>query len=299
MRTISPGPYPAGSSSSEMLAYARTSATVDFWKIDRKDEIVQADPAAILGNAPLTADPFTKLPGQQPGSFIYYDSTGQLTTVTGFYQNAASTKTDGIDLELRHRMNLGNAGRFTAQLNWTHVNKLERTDPFGQTFEYTGTHGPIVQSSGSGTPKDRASMSLTWDFRPFTLTGMVNYVGPIRLVDHKGESAEDQGDGTVVDAGNGLLWNWNGTSSLNCGAYDLSGNPYRNCKLPSFTTFDLYGKWTAMKNLDVNFSVQNLFDREAPFDPYLVLSYGVNWNQGWHQAGAVGRFYTVGVRYSF
>ena len=96
-----------------------TSATVDLWKVDRKNEIVQADPALILGNAPQTAAPLTKLPGVQPNSFIYYDSTGQLATVTGFYMNAASTKTDGIDIELRHRMNLGEMGKLTAQMNWS------------------------------------------------------------------------------------------------------------------------------------------------------------------------------------
>lgn len=278
---------------------AGTSATVDFWKIDRKDEIVQADPALILGNAPQQSTPFNKIPGLQPGSFIYYDSDGQLTTVTGFYTNAAKTKTDGVDVELRHRMNLGRAGRLSAQFNWTHVNKYQRTDPFGATLEYEGTHGPIVQSSGSGTPKDRMSLSLTWDLAPFALSGVVNYVSKIKLIDHKGEMAEDEGDGTVLDAANGLLWNYDGKSGLNCGAFSLSGRPYNGCKLPSFTTMDVFGKWAVVKNLDVNFSVQNLFDRKAPFDPYLVLSYGNNYNQGWHQAGAVGRFFTVGMRYTF
>ena len=279
--------------------FAGTSATIDFWKIERKDEIIQADPALILGDAPQQSTPFNKLPGIQPGSFIYYDSTGQLTTVTGFYMNASKTKTDGVDVELRHRMNLGRGGRLSAQFNWTHVNKYERTDPFGATLSYEGTHGPIVQSSGSGTPKDRMSLSLTWDSAPFTLSGVLNYVGPIKLIDHNGEVAEDEHDGTVLDAGNGLLWNYDGTSGLNCGAYTLSGRPYNNCRLPSFTTLDLFGKWTPMKNLDINVSVQNVFDRTAPFDPYLVLSYGNNYNQGWHQSGAVGRFYTVGLRYTF
>jgi iron complex outermembrane receptor protein len=81
--------------------------------------------------------------------------------------------------------------------------------------------------------------------------------------------------------------------------FTLTGQPYNGCKLPSFTTFDLYAKWTPVKNLDINFSVQNVFDRKAPFDPYLVLSYGINYNQGWHQAGALGRFYTIGARYTF
>jgi hypothetical protein len=30
-----------------------------------------------------------------------------------------------------------------------------------------------------------------------------------------------------------------------------------------------------------------------------VLTYGINYNQTWHQAGAVGRFFTLGGKYSF
>ena len=69
--------------------------------------------------------------------------------------------------------------------------------------------------------------------------------------------------------------------------------------LPSFITFDLFGRWTPVKNLDINASIQNLFDRKAPFDPYLAVPYGVNYNQTWHQAGAVGRFFTLGAKYTF
>jgi iron complex outermembrane receptor protein len=280
--------------------FAGTSATLDYWKIDRRDEIIQADPAAILGPlAGSTGVPGSQVPGSIPNSFIYYDTTGTLAAVSAPYTNANSTKTDGYDLELRHKMNFGSAGKMTAQLNWTHVNHFTRTDSFGTTFEYAGTHGPIVQSSGSGTPKDRASFSLSWERGQWTITGNVNYIGPIQMVDHKGEMSVDNGDGTVTDPSNGINWNWDGTSSLNCGVYNLTGQPYNGCKLPSFTTVDLFAKWSPMKNLDINFSVQNLFDKRAPFDPYLVLSYGINYNQGWHQAGAVGRFYSIGARYTF
>jgi iron complex outermembrane receptor protein len=79
----------------------------------------------------------------------------------------------------------------------------------------------------------------------------------------------------------------------------LGGNPWRgNCKLPSFTTFDLFGRWNPSKNWEVNLSIQNLFDRKAPLDPYLVATYGINYNQTWHQAGAWG-FFTLGAKYSF
>ena len=29
------------------------------------------------------------------------------------------------------------------------------------------------------------------------------------------------------------------------------------------------------------------------------LPYGINYNQTWHQAGAVGRFFSLGAKYSF
>src|SRR3569832_734347 len=77
-----------------------TSATLDYYKIDRKDEIVQADPALIIpAGTPNVSTPFDKKPGAQPGSFIYYDSAGQLATVPGFYKNTSTTKTDGWDLQ--------------------------------------------------------------------------------------------------------------------------------------------------------------------------------------------------------
>ena len=280
-----------------------TSATLDFWQIDRKDEIIQADPASIVGSLPTTGAPLTKIPGAQPNTFIYYDVDGNIGTVTGFYRNASNTKTNGVDLELRHRMSLGEAGKLTAQLSWTHVNKFQRTDPDGITFDYAGTHGPEVLSSGAGTPKDRASLSLSWDRGPWTVTGVLNYVGSIKMVDHKGETTPQDVDDTGVPIGTisnpitGVTYPDAG--QYNCGVFDTNGNVYNGCRLPSFTTFDLFAKWTPIKNLDINFSIQNLFDRKPPFDAYLAFPYGINYNQAWHQAGAVGRFFTVGAKYSF
>ncbi|WP_309639180.1 TonB-dependent receptor [Methylibium sp.] len=274
-----------------------TSATLDYWKVDRKNEIVQADPNSIIGSLPTTGTPLSRISGAQPNTFIYYDANGDIGTVTGFYRNAAKTKTDGVDLELRHRMSLGEAGKLSTQLNWTHVNKFQRTDPDGNTFEYAGTHGPLVQSAGGGSPKDRMSLTLTLDRGPWAVTGGINYVGPIKMIDHKGETTDPDGSGTIHNSNTGV--DYPDAGQYNCGVFDTSGNVYGGCKLPSFTTFDLFARWTPMKNLDVNFSIQNLFDRKAPFDPYLVIPYAINYNQTWHQSGAVGRFLTVGAKYSF
>jgi iron complex outermembrane receptor protein len=279
------------------------SATVDYWRIKRDKEIVQADPAAIVGDLPRSGTPLSRISGLQPNTFIYYDANGEIGTVTGFYRNASKTKTDGYDVDVRHRLNLGSAGRLSTQLNWTHVLKYERTDPDGNTFEYTGTHGPLVQSAGGGAPKDRANLAFTYDRGPVGVTLAVNYVGKIKMVDHKGETTPQDLDetgaptGTITNGNTGVSYPDNG--QYNCGAFDTDGNVYGGCKLPSFTTFDLFSRWAVMKNLDLNFSIQNLFDKKAPFDPYLVLTYGINYNQTWHQAGAVGRLFTIGAKYSF
>jgi iron complex outermembrane receptor protein len=125
----------------------------------------------------------------------------------------------------------------------------------------------------------------------------VNYIGSMRYSDHKGELMHDNGDGTVTDPSTGLVYNSNG--ALDCSVFTVSGQPYGGCKLPSFTTLDLFGRWSPSKNWEVHLSVQNVFDKKAPFDPYLVNSYGINYNQAWHQSGAIGRYFTVGAKYTF
>ncbi|MEO8311854.1 MAG: TonB-dependent receptor [Caldimonas sp.] len=284
-----------------------TSATVDFWRIKRKNEIVQADPAQVIpatqcvvncdGTAGTPDLRNLTAPGAQANTFLFYDVDGNLATVAAPYTNANSTTTEGVDIELRHKMRLGEAGNLSGVLTWTHTKKFKRTLASGETFEYAGTHGPIVLSSGAGTPKDRATLSLTWDRGPFSVSGAVNYIGPIKFIDHKGETAQDNGDGTVTDASNGLVYNSNGAT--NCSVFTVSGEPYGGCKLPAFTTLDLFGRWSPTKNWDINVSIQNVFDKKAPFDPYLVNTYGINYNQTWHQSGAVGRFFTVGAKYTF
>jgi iron complex outermembrane receptor protein len=278
---------------------AGTSLTLDWWKIDRTNEIVQADPNSIIGSLPTTGTPLTRINGALPNTFIYYNSDGDIGTVTGFYRNASKTTTDGIDFSAQSRTSLGNYGRLSGSLYWTHVNSFERTDEFGNSFEYAGSHGPLVQSSGTGAPKDRATLTLTWDRGPYALTLGVNYFGPITMVDHIGEQSETDGT-TIHNANTGLDYPDPGTGNLGCGVFDVNGNVWGgNCKLPSFTTVDLFAKWSPTKNWDINFSIQNLFGKDAPFDPYLTLTYGINYNQAYHQAGAVGRFYTIGARYRF
>jgi iron complex outermembrane receptor protein len=79
---------------------------------------------------------------------------------------------------------------------------------------------------------------------------------------------------------------------------DGSNAPSADCSTPSFTTFDLTGKYVVAKNLQVYGGITNLFDRVAPYD--LSAFYGItHYNASYHQAGAIGRTFNLGVRYQF
>ena len=50
------------------------------------------------------------------------------------------------------------------------------------------------------------------------------------------------------------------------------------------------------ENLEVYGSIRNIFDRNAPFDP---TTYGQQSFNPLDYAGAIGRFYSIGVKYKF
>lgn len=282
-----------------------TSASVDYYQVKRRDEIVQADQASIIGNAPQVGTPSSRIAGALPNSFVFYDNTGLLSGVLGPYANANKTKTTGIEVDLRHRMNLGSAGTLSGEFMVTHLFKYERTLRDGTVFEYAGTQGPYVLSSAAGTPKDKAVFTLTWEKGPYTVSGQANYVGPLYAIDHRGESLVDNGDGTITTTtaeGNYFGSITNPVCGVyypnaNTGSTNTGGPAPGGCRIASFTTFDLFAKYTGIKQWEFTASVRNLFNRLAPFNPYTYG--GTNYNPAQHQAGAVGTYLTLGAKYLF
>jgi len=252
-----------------------TSVSIDYWQIKRTNEILGADPATVLGNpggfpsAVITRNPdaVDGLPG--------VTGSGTLISVGAPYTNGPSTKVSGVDLDLRQRMNLGEAGKLTGSLTWTHLLHFKRTLEDGTTYEYAGTDGPTSLSSSAGMPKDKATLALTWDRGPLSLTGTVNYVSGTKNVEYEGDP-------------NGCLLYFS----------DGSDAPGPGCKAGSFTTFDLTGKYQVTKALQVYGGITNLFDRAAPYD--LSAFYGItHYNASYNQAGAIGRTFTLGLKYEF
>lgn len=67
--------------------------------------------------------------------------------------------------------------------------------------------------------------------------------------------------------------------------------------IASFTYLDLYGQWQMNDHLQINGTVTNLTNRLAPLND--VTYGGTNYNPSLDQAGAVGRYYNLAVRYRF
>ncbi|WP_041741335.1 TonB-dependent receptor [Collimonas fungivorans] len=244
-----------------------TSVSVDYWRIVRKNEITGSDAASIIADPSKFPDA-TVVRGEATSDFP--GLAGPILLVKAPYINAGQTRTSGIDIDLRSRFDLNSYGRMTAGLTVSQMFEFKRTTS-GVTQNFVGTHGDTNLSGNGGTPRTRASASLAWDRGPFNVTTSVNYVSGIE------DKNEAGGECLDVDP--------------------VSGKPLMNCRVASFTTVDLFGRWDVSKQWQVTAAIANIFDRLAPLD---VQTYGrINYNPSLHQSGAVGRYFTLGARYTF
>ncbi|AWH22251.1 MULTISPECIES: TonB-dependent receptor [Stenotrophomonas] len=192
-------------------------------------------------------------------------NSGTILAVNTQYVNANSSRVRGIDTDIRQTFDLG-PGQLEMDLQWSHLLKFERTEG-DTTVDYVGTHGNCDVTNCIGTPQDRINFGTTWKQGPWSVSGVVNYIDSMENKDRRG--------------GDYL-------------AFYEDGSPVE--KISSFTTFDLSGRWNITDAFELNASVQNVFDRIAPLDP---STYGaVNYNP-LHFSGAIGRYFTVGAKYTF
>ena len=244
---------------------SKTSIAIDYFDITRKDEINQEQTDAAVAAGHIARDPTTAtaVPGDP----------GQIVAVLGQYVNSSRTKVRGFDVDAKQGFELGGGfGKLTLTAQWTHLFTFKRTEVDGSSRDFAGTHGNCDVTNCIGTPADRANFGAFFDTGAFRIGVNAIYRARIENKNFKDDPAgcaSTFADGSDAPAG---------------------------CKIGSFTTFDLVGRWLPMKGLEIYGSIRNLFNRIAPFDP---LSYGQQSFNPLDYAGGVGRFYTVGLKYRF
>lgn len=239
------------------------SLSLDVWEIKRTNEInTETLQEAISQGKTVRAD---NLLNGVP-------DTGTLLAAFTDYINSASTRVRGGDVDARYTLRLENVGSLRFDLQFARITSFVRTEVDGSQLEFAGTHGNCDVTNCIGTPKNRINFGTTWNRGPYSLSTVVNFIDSFRNVDDASQK------------------------TCNNRFADGSNSPNADCRIPSFYSVDLSGSWAPTESLEVFGTVENLFDRQAPLDQ---RTYGaVNYNP-MHWAGAIGRYYTVGMKYSF
>lgn len=232
----------------------------DFWQIKKKNQI-----QTLSGQEAFERPDVVRSDNNLPG----IPNSGSAILIYAPFVNKGESKVAGVDVDFGYHWTMQDVGRFKTELHMTHVNTWKLIDG-GVTTEYAGTHGNCDVSNCIGTPKDKVNVAVSWDTSTFGLTAVMNWRSSITNTPAKG-------DDTCLSLGR------------------LDGSSVCS-KLPSFYTVDLTGRWNVTKSLQLYGSIQNLFDRVAPIDT--VTYGGINYNP-MDSSGAMGRYYSLGLKYQF
>jgi iron complex outermembrane recepter protein len=277
-----------------------TSLTVDYYDIKINQDVISAFELGGLCPACLTLPGLVRGPQVTLPQCTNTPASGNCTTAPALtssgliiyqpypYENGTEDETSGFDVNLHSGIDLGAAGKLTAEVDYTHILKFILTAP-GFYASLAGTHGPSGVSGDTGNPKDRAVVRLTWDKGPVEVSATVNYISDFDVTD------PSSGQNTCAEAVYAAF-------TLEYGPRFPRGSafPTSFCNVASFTETDLYGQYMFNDHFSIHGSVLNLFNRPPPLD---IVTYGggggLAYDAAMHQAGAVGRFFTVGATYKF
>lgn len=133
------------------------SISVDYWRIDRTNEITNLDITYLLANQAAYA------------GYITRDTNGSITEVDLPYVNLAGTSVRGWDVDFRGKTNLGETGKLSYGAAATYFeNFYVQPAPGAETEDYNGTWQQ---------PRLRMSARVGLETGPWTTELSANYVG--------------------------------------------------------------------------------------------------------------------------
>jgi len=261
------------------------SFSADYYDIKIDNLIISGSVDPNLPSTTVRGAPVSQTYNSPTGPINQTPAVGDFLYYATLYTNLGYIETKGFEYELRNNFDLGAAGKIHTDLMWTLLSSYVLAIPGSPTVELVGTHGPTQISADTGTPRNKAKFSLTWEKGPYEVTTTVNYVGGFGVDDPSyGQYTCDQAIGAATQ--------YHGSAF-----FPANGQPGSFCHVSSYTDVDLYGSWQVDKHWQLHGSVSNLFDREAPQD---AQTYAIpNLNTAFHMNGAIGRAFLVGATYKF
>ncbi|WP_256079740.1 TonB-dependent receptor [Massilia sp. YIM B04103] len=274
---------------------------VDWYRIKKTSETALIGAQAVIQN-----------PGRYPTASVIRDTnpatwvkdangvvipnSGPIQQVNRAWVNQGSTEVSGLDFEVAYRKSLGNWGRLTQNLSWSHLMEFRRAErPGFQAHNIAGSYGNYADRATNvdDNPRNRGSYSVNWSKDVHSVTATVDYVGPVSLV--------TRWDNTTTYTPPVCYYGYNANGKLGEGGLEHYSEYFEglnNCSVKSWTTVGVNYTYTGIKNLTLSFNVKNLFDKKAPYDP----RYGDTTDfQGFDPQlhNGMGRYFRLSASYKF
>ncbi|NJR71739.1 MAG: TonB-dependent receptor [Gammaproteobacteria bacterium] len=245
---------------------ANTNATVDYFSITRRNEISFLSLTEILNNEGSTQPLFANRVVRDPAntSTQVTNDPGAILFVRTAFSNLGKTTVRGFDLDVRHRMSLGEYGRLNLQFVGTRY--TEQRSSGTPTSPQTSFHGY------RNAPQWRAQFVANWNVGNWNNRAAVNTLAPFKV------HANPENGGTAL------------TQSLTCGT--PTGPTVGICTVATYVTVDASTEYTGFKNLRLSFAVRNLANSRPSNDP-LARPY----NTAWYQPQGIN--FVLSARYTF
>jgi iron complex outermembrane receptor protein len=149
-------------------------------------------------------------------------------------------------------------GRWTARLNMTYVD----------SFKEDGTQVAGTNGGTNTIPRTRGQLALDWDYRALSATLATNYI---------------QGYHQQLLAG-----------SFFAPTDPRIQNQVYPERIPSYITYDIFGKYQLTKNLSISGSVVNINNQLPPLDP----GFSSTFNYDFSMYDVRGRQYRLGLKWT-
>jgi len=265
---------------------------IDLWSLQVRHQIVTGSTSqTVRGNN------FSPIEQVQPdgSTALVVPPVAPIAYQLSTYINGNSTRVQGVDLELHAAQRVGDFGNWTSGLTLTYIQRYDMTIG-GITYRLAGTHGPSF-SGDTGNPRTRLQWNNALSVDAWTVSTTINYVGSYGVTDPSAIAVFGAPETTCLDA----LTNSGGQAGTDFATALSNGTipAATGCRVHSFTSVDLTARFAPSKQLELHVSIQNLFDRHAPYDWATFGGAGAPYNPALHQSGAIGRFITVGGSWRF
>jgi outer membrane receptor protein involved in Fe transport len=240
------------------------SATIDYYHIKVKKAITLPTPDDLISacfdniTAASATDPACTVIRRNVQTGALDGDPLEVPGLFGILSNQGVITTDGIDLTLDYRRNIGTILNAPAKLalnfggNWTHSQKFQAVAGVSQNRECVGFY-----SANCGFPGGQLQPKWTFNQRTTLSLGRVDlsllwrYIGKMRYE----PGLDPLFSGTITSA----------PASLAGQPGTLNGESVNFNRISAHHYFDFTTRFNVNEHFDLTLSVMNLFDKDPPF----------------------------------